>query len=67
VLLVDGIVNGIWHLRRSGRALAVTVEPFRPLTPTQRRALDQDVALVGAAMEGRPTLTLGAVTVGPHA
>jgi hypothetical protein len=28
VLLVDGEVAGVWHQRRSGRRLHVTVEPF---------------------------------------
>ncbi len=28
VLLVDGVVGGVWHQRRSGRKLAITVEPL---------------------------------------
>ena len=67
VLLVDGVVGGVWHQRRSGRTLAITVEPLRPLTATQRRQLDEDVELVATVMEGRPTLTVGPVTAGPHA
>ena len=35
VLLVDGLVAGVWHLKRSGRKAAVTVEPLR--RPTRRR------------------------------
>jgi hypothetical protein len=67
VLLVDGVVGGVWHQRRSGRKLAITVEPLRGLTATRRRQLDDEVALVGAVMEAKATLTVGAVTVGPHA
>jgi hypothetical protein len=67
VLLVDGVVGGVWHQRRSGRKLAITVEPLRELTATHRRQLDDEVELVGAVMEAKPTLTVGAVTVGPHA
>ena len=67
VLLVDGVVGGVWHQRRSGRKLAVTVEPLRELTAAQRRQLDEEVELVGAVMEAKPTLTVGTVTVGPHA
>jgi DNA glycosylase AlkZ-like len=67
VVLVDGVVGGVWHQRRSGRKLVVTVEPLRELAPSQRRQLDDEVELVGAVMEARPTLTLGTVTVGPHA
>jgi hypothetical protein len=67
VLLVDGVVGGVWHQRRSGRRLAITVEPLGELTATQRRQLDDEVELVGAVMEAEPTLTVGPVTVGPHA
>jgi hypothetical protein len=67
VLLVNGVVGGVWHQRRSGRRLAITVEPLGELTATQRRQLDEEVELVGAVMEAKATLTLGTVTVGPHA
>jgi DNA glycosylase AlkZ-like len=67
VLLVDGMVGGVWHQRRSGRMLAITVEPLRELTAPQRRQLDDEVSLVGAVMQATPTLTVGTVTVGPHA
>ncbi len=67
VLLVDGVVGGVWHQRRSGGTLAITVEPLGELTATQRRQLDDDVELVGMVMQAKPTLTLGTVTVGPHA
>jgi hypothetical protein len=67
VLLVDGVVGGVWHQRRSGRKLAITVQPLRELSATHRRELDDEVELVGAVMEAAPTLTVGTVTVGPHA
>jgi hypothetical protein len=67
VLLVNGIVAGLWHQRRSGSKLAITVEPFGRLSAAQRRELDQQVTRTGEIMEGKATLTIGAVTVGPHA
>ena len=67
VMLVDGVVGGVWHQRRSGRRVAITVEPLRELTVTQRRLLDDEVELVGEFMEATPKLTVGTVTVGPHA
>jgi hypothetical protein len=67
VLLVDGVVGGVWHQRRSGRKLAITVEPLRELTAPQRRQLDDEVGLVGAVMQATATLTVGIVTAGPHA
>jgi hypothetical protein len=67
VLLVDGVVSGVWHQRRSGRTLAITVEPLCELTASQRRELHAEAELVGSVMEAKPMLTLGRVTVGPHA
>jgi hypothetical protein len=67
VLLVDGVVGGVWHQRRSGRTLAITVEPLQELTAPQHRQLDEEAGLVGAVMEAAVTLTVGTVTVGAHA
>jgi winged helix DNA-binding protein len=67
VLLVDGVVGGVWHQRRSGRRLAITVEPLRELSAAQLRQLDDEASLVGAVMEAAVTLTVGTVSVGPHA
>lgn len=67
VLLVGGTVAGVWHLRRAGRRIAITVEPLDALTAPQRRGLDEQVERVGAILEGAPSLAIGPVTVGPHA
>ena len=67
VLLVDGVVGGVWHQRRSGRKLALTVEPLGELTSAQLRQLDDEAGLVGVVMEATPTLAVGRVTVGAHA
>jgi hypothetical protein len=67
VLLVDGVVGGVWHQRRSGRRVEITVEPLRDLSAAQRRELEAEAALVGAVLEGDPALTVGKVSVGAHA
>ena len=67
VMLVDGVVGGVWHQRRSGGKLAITVEPLRELTAPQRRQLRDEAELVGAVMEAAVTLTVGTVAAGPHA
>ncbi|MEU7330492.1 winged helix DNA-binding domain-containing protein [Streptomyces parvus] len=67
VLLVDGVVAGVWHQRRSGRRIAVTVEPLKPLSGARLRDLAEQVERVAAIMEGTAELTVGPVTVGPHA
>ncbi|OKJ19979.1 hypothetical protein AMK21_16780 [Streptomyces sp. CB00316] len=67
VLLVDGTVAGVWHQRRAGKRITVTVEPLEPLRAGRLRALEHEVERVGAIMEGRAELTVGVVSVGPHA
>jgi winged helix DNA-binding protein len=67
VMLIDGVVGGVWHQRRSGRRLAITAEPLHDLSTTRRRQLEKEVELVGAVLDATPTLTVGPVTAGPHA
>ncbi|MFG1947061.1 winged helix DNA-binding domain-containing protein [Nonomuraea sp. NPDC048826] len=67
VLLVDGQVAGVWHQRRSGKRIEVTVEPLAELTPALLRELGEQVARVGDILEGTARLTVGPVGVGPHA
>lgn len=67
VLLIDGVVAGVWHQRRSGRTVHITVEPLTPLTARHRAALETEVERVANVLEGRPALTVGKVTVGAHA
>jgi hypothetical protein len=67
VLLVDGEVAGVWHQKRSGSRVAVTVEPLRKLSKARLTALEGQVARLGEIVEGLATLTIGEVSVGPHA
>jgi hypothetical protein len=67
VVLVDGVVRGIWHQRRSGRRLVITVEMLQPLRPVLERELEEEVALIGRILDADPGLVLGRVAVGPHA
>jgi hypothetical protein len=67
VMLIDGVSAGLWHQRRSGRHLDITVEPFEPLSQEQRRGLDRQIERIAEFLEGAPRLAIGAVTVGPHA
>lgn len=67
VLLVDGVVAGLWHQKRSGRRLAVTVGPFTRMTRAERRDLDTQVTRIATIQDATSTLTIGEVTVGGHA
>ncbi len=67
VLLVAGMVAGVWHQRRSGRKIEITVEPLQALTTAQRRELDVQVERIGQFLGATPALTIGTVNVGGHA
>jgi hypothetical protein len=67
VLIIDGVVAGVWHQRRSGKWIEITVEPLGGLTIAQRRALQTQVERVGEILEGQPRLRVGKVTAGARA
>ncbi|MFI0373402.1 winged helix DNA-binding domain-containing protein [Actinomadura sp. 1N219] len=68
LLLVDGVVAGLWHQRRSGRRIDVTAEPLVTLTKAQHADLEEQVERVAHVLEAaKTTLTIGPVTVGGHA
>lgn len=67
VLLIDGVVAGVWHQRRAGKHLDLTVEPLAPLTAPQRRALDEQAERIATFLNATLRLTIGTVTVGAHA
>lgn len=66
LLLVDGVVAGVWKREGSGRRVAVNVEPFAPLTAWQQTQLEAAAARVGAILEAEATLTVGPITVSHH-
>lgn len=67
VLLVDGVVAGVWHQRRRGRRTTVTVEPLGRLTAAQEREVAEQAERVGHILEAEADLVVGTVTAGPHA
>ncbi|TMQ93554.1 winged helix DNA-binding domain-containing protein [Actinomadura soli] len=68
LLLVDGVVAGLWHQRRSGRRIDITAEPLVTLTKAQHTDLEDQVERVAHVLEAtRTTFTIGPVTVGGHA
>jgi hypothetical protein len=67
VLLADGVVGGLWHQKRSGKRVAVTVEPFVRMTAARHRELTTQVDRIGSILGATPELTIGEVTVGGHA
>jgi len=67
LLLLDGVVGGVWHQRRAGRRIVLTVEPLRRLSAARSGALEAEAERVAAALEGRLDLRIGPVRVGAHA
>lgn len=67
LLLVDGVVAGVWHQRRRGRRTTVTVEPLGRLTARQEREVGEQAERVGEVLEAAAELVMGEVTAGAHA
>jgi hypothetical protein len=67
VLLIDGVVAGVWHQRRQGKHMDITVEPLVDLSAAQRGQLEQQARHVASFFGASPRLTIGQITVGPHA
>ncbi|HST40333.1 MAG TPA: winged helix DNA-binding domain-containing protein, partial [Conexibacter sp.] len=66
VLLIDGIVAGVWSQRRRGRRLDLTVEPLRRLPAVRRGPLEHEVGRVAAILEASAELRLDRVKIGGH-
>ncbi|MFI6829667.1 winged helix DNA-binding domain-containing protein [Kribbella sp. NPDC050241] len=67
LVLIDGIVAGVWHHKKAGRTVHVTVEVLTSLNRTRRRQLEAEVDRSAAILACTPSLTVGDVAVGPHA
>jgi hypothetical protein len=67
VLLVDGVLAGLWHRKRTARRLDVTVDAFSPLTPAQCELVEARARRIAAILE-IPTATVhfGPVAGRPH-
>lgn len=66
VLMADGVVAGLWHQRRAGRKLEITVESFGDLTASQHRELKDQVERLGEFHGCAVGLTLGPVAARSH-
>ena len=66
LLMLDGVVAGLWQQRRIGHRLEIGVEAFRPLSAQQHEMLEAAVARVGEIVQAECTLALGAVAARPH-
>jgi hypothetical protein len=67
VLLVDGVVAGVWHQRRSGRRIAITVEPLIRLGSRRRSDVEAEAHRIGQILNVTAEIMFGTVATGPHA
>jgi hypothetical protein len=57
VVLVDGMVAGVWGHERSGGRIQVTVEPFQRLSGEQRRQLGEEADRLGSFLGAAATIS----------
>jgi hypothetical protein len=58
VLLIDGVVSGVWERQRRGKRVEIHVQPFVKLTPAQWESLGQAVGRIGSFLESPVAITL---------
>jgi hypothetical protein len=66
LVLVDGVVAGLWQQRRRGRRLEIRVEAFHPLSTDHLQELEAAVRRIGEFVEAESVLFLGEVDSRPH-
>jgi hypothetical protein len=59
LLLIDGVVSGIWQRRQRARHLDIIVTPIVSLTPQHRQQLDTEAARIGAFFGTEAKLIIG--------
>jgi hypothetical protein len=59
VLLVDGVVAGVWRHERKGRRLVVEVEPFGRLPAARRAAVDAEAERLAVFLGGELAVSYG--------
>ncbi len=67
VLLLDGVVAGVWQRRGTASRLDITVDPFTPLTAGQRDRVAAEAARIATILEARThTIHFGPTAARPH-
>jgi hypothetical protein len=66
VILVDGVVSGIWESKRRARRLDIVAQPLVRVDAKRRADLERSAARLGETLGLETTLRIGAVTTRPH-
>jgi len=59
LLLIDGVVSGIWQRRQRGKRVEITVSPINLLKDDQRKQLDAEASRLAAFLSTEVTLSVG--------
>jgi len=51
VVLINGRIAGVWSHRKRGKRLQVSIEPFSPLSQSQRAAIEERAADIAEFFE----------------
>jgi len=66
VLVVDGLVAGLWQRTLRARTVTIRVEPLVDGTSALRQGIAKAAERIGAIVEREPTVELGPVEARPH-
>jgi winged helix DNA-binding protein len=67
LVIIGGVVAGVWSLRRKGERAEIRVETSHALNARQRHDLEMAATRIGEITQAEATLTLGPVDARPHA
>ncbi|HEY7023021.1 MAG TPA: winged helix DNA-binding domain-containing protein [Ktedonobacterales bacterium] len=67
LVIIGGVVAGVWSLRRKGKRAEIQVETSHALNARQRHDLEAAAARIGETTQAEATLSYGAVDARPHA
>jgi hypothetical protein len=59
VVLVDGVMAGVWRHERKGKRIAIEVEPFGKLSRARRTEVEAEAERLATFLGGEPALTYG--------
>jgi Winged helix DNA-binding domain len=67
LVIIGGVVAGVWSLRRRGKRAEIQVETAHALNARQRQDLEAAAARISETTQTEATLSFGAVDARPHA
>jgi hypothetical protein len=66
LLIVNGVVAGVWERKKQGKSIDVHVDPFKPLSAGDVELLEAEVRHIGEVLQADASLVIGPFAVRPH-